>query len=122
MKKIFSHILATLIMLICFVSITHASGGGEIQATIPNPFANGIGNDLGTVLKNIIGLVVLPIGAVIAVLAFIWTGFMYVKAQGKPGEIEKANKSLLYTSVGTAILLGAWTIAELINGTVNQLK
>lgn len=91
-----------------------------IKFSFPNPFSKA-GNDLFTVMKNIVNQVILPIGGVIAVLAFIFTGFKYVMAKGKPDKIQEANRALLYTAIGTAILLGAWVIANVIGNTVNQL-
>mgnify|MGYP003394299859 FL=1 len=49
------------------------------------------------------------------------SGFMYVTAQGDETKIKTAHKSLLYTSIGTAVLLGAWTLANVICNTVNDL-
>jgi type IV secretory pathway VirB2 component (pilin) len=92
----------------------------SIKFSFPNPFAKA-GNDLFTVMKNIVNQVILPIGGVVAVLAFIFTGFKYVMAKGKPDKIQEANRAFLYTVIGTAILLGAWVIANVIGNTVNQL-
>lgn len=55
------------------------------------------------------------------VIAFIYTGFLFVKAQGKPGEIEKAQQSLLWSTVGAAILLGAWGFAQIIERTISTI-
>jgi hypothetical protein len=61
---------------------------------------------------------VIKIGIPIIALAIIYSGFLFVQARGKPGEIEKAKNSLIYTLIGAAILLGAWAIAQLISETV----
>jgi hypothetical protein len=54
-------------------------------------------------------------------LAIIYCGFLFVKAIGKPEEIKKAKDALLYTVIGAAILLGAWTIAQLISDTIIEI-
>ncbi|MFA5936896.1 MAG: hypothetical protein WC822_03390 [Candidatus Paceibacterota bacterium] len=64
---------------------------------------------------------VIKIGMPIIVLAVIYCGFLFVQAQGKPAEIEKARSSLLYTLIGAAILIGSWAIAQLIADTVKAL-
>jgi len=64
---------------------------------------------------------VIKIGMPVVVLAIIYCGFLFVQAQGKPAEIEKARRSLLYTLVGAAILIGSWAIAQLIADTVKAL-
>lgn len=52
------------------------------------------------------------------VLAFIYTGFLFVKAQGKDAEITAAKKSLRYSIIGAFILMGAWGFAQIISATV----
>lgn len=65
---------------------------------------------------------VLKIGLPIITLAIIYCGFLFVKAQGAPEEIKKAKDALMYTLIGTAILLGSWAIAKLISDTVLELS
>ncbi len=55
------------------------------------------------------------------VLAFIWSGFLFVKAQGKPAEIEAAQKAITYSVIGAFILFGAWGFAQIIGTTVSTL-
>ncbi len=91
----------------------------DIKVTIPNPFSGG--DSLFELLQTVINKIILPIGGILAVLAFIYSGFLYVTAQGNPNKISKANTSLLFTAIGTAVLLGAWVISDVICGTINQL-
>jgi hypothetical protein len=63
----------------------------------------------------------LIIGVPILVLAIIYAGFLYVKAQGNPGELEVAHRTLLYTVIGGALLLGSFVIAEAIRATVADI-
>jgi len=90
-----------------------------ITVKIDNPFK--FGGDLFSFVEALVGEVILPIGGVLCVLAFIYSGFMYVWARGNPSEIDNAHRALLYSSIGTAILLGAWVIAEALRNTLNQL-
>ena len=55
------------------------------------------------------------------VLAVIYAGFLFVKAQGNSGELEIAKNALLYTVIGGALLLGAFVIATAIKQTVNDI-
>jgi hypothetical protein len=100
------------------------SGGGNpgspsIKVELDNPFKGG--KSLFVLLKTIINDILLPIGGVLAVLAFIYTGFLYVMAQGNPTKISNAHQALLVTSIGTAILLGSWVLANVICRTIGQL-
>ncbi len=98
-----------------------STGKVQVSGHIDNPFG-GAGNDLKDLFVTILNNIVLPIGGVIAVLSFIYTGFIYVMAQGDPKEISRAHSALLYTAVGTAVLLGASVIAGVVENTINQLK
>lgn len=92
-------------------------GGGLLD----NPFG-GAGNSLKDLFVTILNNIVLPIGGVIAVLSFVYSGFLYVMAQGDEKKISTAHNALLYTAVGTAVLLGASAIAKVVENTINNLK
>ncbi len=55
------------------------------------------------------------------VLAFIYSGFLFVKAQGNVAELEKAKTAIIYSMIGAFILLGAWGFAQIIGQTVSTL-
>lgn len=116
MKKTF---LAPLLSLsIFFVMGTVSVHGFELV----NPIACGSDCTLFTLLRMIIDKIILPIGGILAVLSFIYAGFLYVTAQGNESKLATAHKALLYTSVGTAVLLGSWVIAKVIENTINSLR
>lgn len=103
-------------------------GGGStgnpplgINFKIDNPFGFRGGDSLYGLLLEIVNKIILPIGGVLCVLAFIYAGFLYVTARGDTAQIKTAHNALLYAVIGTAILLGAWVIAEAIRATVNQI-
>jgi len=56
--------------------------------------------------------IVAQIGFPIAALAIIYSGFLFVSARGNEKQLEDAKRTFLWTIIGTAILLGAWAIAE----------
>jgi len=88
-------------------------------AQIENPLKNG-NSTIPDFIKTILTGVV-EIGMPVIALAVIYSGFLFVKAQGNPEKITEAKNSLLYTLIGAALLLGAWAIAQLISNTVLAL-
>lgn len=64
---------------------------------------------------------VIQIGTPILVLAIVYTGFLFVKARGNSGDLEKAKASLWWTVIGAAIVLGAFVISSAIQATINNL-
>ena len=92
----------------------------KIETKIQNP----IGEKIDTIPKFIEEVIniVLVVGVPIVVLAIIYTGFLFVSAQGNPEKLIKAKKALLYTLIGAALLLGAFVIANAIQSTVDDIK
>lgn len=90
------------------------------QINLPNPLKNGT-NNLLDFIKVVVNNVLLPIGGVVATMYIIYSGFLFVTAQGDPKKIETAKAAFTYAVIGTAILLGAWAISEGIAATINQI-
>lgn len=79
----------------------------------------------GTTLEGLILKlfeIIMYIGVPLVAFFLIWSGFMFVSAQGNPEKLETARNRLLYTIIGAIILLGAWTISQAIKGTVEDIK
>jgi hypothetical protein len=74
-------------------------------------------NTLCKVLEGILNLIT-QIGAIIAVILIIWVGFKFITAQGNDKKLTDAKKAFVTTIIGTAVLLGASAIAQIIVKTV----
>ncbi|GEM_PF-2499767 len=87
----------------------------------------GLQNPLGDVesfpdlLEKILRGVVMPIGAVVATLAIIYSGFLFVTAQGNTEKLETARKAFFWSVVGALVLLGALAISAGIEATLQQI-
>jgi hypothetical protein len=95
------------------VTIIPCEGTGKIC----NPIKT---NDINTLVKTILDGVIRA-GIPVIALAIIYCGFLFVSAQGNSEKLTKAKNALLYTLIGSAILLGSWAIAQLISTTVSAL-
>ncbi|HAQ02880.1 TPA: hypothetical protein DEP30_02435 [Candidatus Nomurabacteria bacterium] len=125
-KYSFVFIIAfALVMPFMFVSADPNCGGKDQKPCgvqidgITNPI-QGIDN-LPQFIEWFINLVLI-VGVPLLVLAIIYAGFLYVKAQGNSEELTVAHKTLLYTVIGGALLLGAFVIANAIGKTVEDIK
>ncbi len=99
-------------MTVFFPVVTFAQ-----NVTIKNPIKSTSFIQLvKTILEGVI-----KIGIPFIALAIIYCGFLLVSAEGKPEEIKKAKSSLVYTLIGSALLLGAWTIVQILSETVRGL-
>lgn len=64
---------------------------------------------------------VVQLGAIALVLALVWTGFLFVQAQGNEEKIRSARGALMWTVIGGLLLLGAEAIAQVIRATAESL-
>ena len=84
-------------------------------------------NPLGANNPNLIALIgnllkiAAQIGGIVCVFFIIYSGFLFIKAQGEPAELTKAKSVFFWSIVGAGVLLGASVIASLIQGTVNSV-
>lgn len=63
---------------------------------------------------------------ILAVLAFIWVGFQFILAQGKPDRLKELKGWLAWIVIGVAVVIGARIMVSIIintleaTGVVNQ--
>ncbi len=116
-KNIMSAILIVFVFCLPVLSMAQAPNTGKVFTKITNPIkANNINDLIKVILEGVI-----KIGMPIVALAIIYAGFLFVTAQGKPADIEKAQSALLNAVIGAAVLFGAWSIAQIITETVKAL-
>ncbi len=72
-------------------------------------------------IKMILQNIVVPIGGLIAVMAIIYSGFLFVTAQGNTEQLSRARSAFLWAVIGGLILLGAWLLATMIESTIDQI-
>ena len=84
---------------------------------LDNPIAsNNITTFLGEVLK-----VITTLSIPVIVAFIIYAGFLFVTAGGNEGKVETAQKTIQYTLIGAAIILGARFLAEILINTAESL-
>jgi hypothetical protein len=63
----------------------------------------------------------LKLGTAVVVFMVIYSGFLFVKAQGNDSELEKAKKTFMWTVIGGVILLSARALSAVVQNTATQL-
>lgn len=92
-------------------------GNPQGPGTFTNPLkSNSIYEFLAMALKALVELLI-PI----IVLFYVISGLMFITARGNPAKLSLAKMSFLYTTIGAAVVLGAWALAEVISNTVSQV-
>jgi predicted small integral membrane protein len=61
--------------------------------------------------------VLITIAGTVAVGFFVWGGFGYITSTGHPEALDRSKKTVMYSGIGLAIVLGAFVLS----GIVSQL-
>ena len=114
-----AHIVVAAFFLVAGALIAEAQGADSTAGSGPlaNPLNFGsIPEFLAGALKAL-AMIALPI----ITLFLVISGFLFITAQGSEDKLKKAKLNFMYVIIGALLILGAWIIATLIAGTVNQL-
>jgi hypothetical protein len=89
-----------------------------IAFPVSNAFAATLTNPLHTTdVREIIGRLiqaVLGVTGAVALLVFVYGGFMYLISAGEPDRLKKGKNAILYGAYGLAIIMGAYVIVRTI--------
>ena len=96
---------------------TNPPSNNKENVTIINPIES---KTISGLFKTILEGVIKILTPVVA-LAIIYSGFLFVSAQGNSEKLGDAKRALTYTLIGAAILLGSWALAQLVFETVLAL-
>ncbi len=103
-------------------TLVFAQGGGTGGSlTVSTPLQNPIKFNTFSAFVDAVITAAVTILMPFVILAFVWSGFLFVKAQGKPEEIETAKKAIIWSVIGAFILLGSWGFAQIIGETVRSI-
>lgn len=107
-----------IVPVLLFAQTADKNSDPNININFKNPLR---ANSIQGLLLDVLSILI-QVGAIIAVLAFVYAGFKFIAARGNQDEIKKARENLWYVAIGTIILLGANIIVTIIKNTVDQLK
>ncbi len=108
-------------------NVAMAALPSDTSSTLPSDTSTTLPNYLDPKFDNICKLIsailniVAEIGAIVGALFIIWSGFLFIKAQGNPEEIKKAKRTFYTTIIGLAILLGASVITKIVFKTIQSI-
>jgi hypothetical protein len=122
MKKI--HRILFPIAMLLVLAISSAANAQSAASSVVNCPANAICNPLkATSVTDILNLIVnvaVPVGAILAVLAFIFVGFKFIAARGNSDKINEAWAWFRYIAIGVAILIGARVVIAIVIATLTS--
>jgi len=102
------------IMALFFLADIAYAQSGKLE----NPLAfNTIAEFVAGALQALV-VIALPIVGFFIVLS----GFMFISSRGDSEGLAKAKQNFVYVIIGSILILGAWALAQLIGGTIEQLR
>jgi hypothetical protein len=98
--------------------------GTDRGVSINNKLINPIGPNLDTLEDFIVKIIEIALYVIVPILSLmiIYTGFLFVSAQGNSEKLTTAKKALAFTLIGAALILGAFVITEAIKSTVEVIN
>lgn len=98
-------------------NICRAAGSAR-PLIIENPL--GVDKNIYTFVYSILDFVV-KVGTVVVIFMVIYSGFLFVKAQGDSSGISDAKNTFYWTVIGGVVLIGARALARVVCNTAASL-
>ncbi len=58
--------------------------------------------------------VMITLAGLVSVGFFVWGGFGYITSSGNPESLDRSKKTILYSAIGLAIVLGAFVLSNVV--------
>ena len=99
MKRLITIISGVLLTLLVFASPVFAASADVSK--------------IQTFIQNVIAIL-LTLSGLIATGFFVWGGVGYITSSGNPESLERSKKTILYSAIGLAIVLGAFVLSNIV--------
>ena len=67
-----------------------------------------------TFIKSVIQVLV-TIAGLVAAGFFVWGGVGYITSSGNPESLDRSKKTILYSAIGLAVVLGAFVLTNIVS-------
>ena len=114
--------LSNLFLPLLTVAATSITGL-HFQFINPLGIGDGFGTgtkDLPTLVDNVLKAAVILLGPVVTIM-LLYSGFLFVTAQGNVENLTKAKKALMYSLIGAALVLGARGLSLVVQNAIGCL-
>lgn len=113
-RLISAHVVAATAIALLSADVAFAQNQG-LQNPLSSNYSS-IPQFISGALKVMV-MVALPI----ITLFMVYSGFLFVLAQGNQEQLSKAKTNFVYVVIGAILILGAWVFASLLGGTISEL-
>lgn len=70
--------------------------------------------NIETFIKSVI-LILVKIAGLVSAGFFVWGGFGYITSSGNPEMLDRSKKTILYSAIGLAVVLGAFVLTNIVS-------
>ncbi len=70
-------------------------------------------SQIQTFITSVIQVLV-TLAGLVSVGFFVWGGFGYITSSGNPEHLDRSKKTILYSAIGLAIVLGAFVLSNIV--------
>jgi hypothetical protein len=89
---------------------TSATGGAPAPINLTNPIAaTNVPQLIGSIIKEVLGIV----GA-LALLMFVYGGFLWLTSGGSPDRIKKGKDILVWAVIGLVVIFASYTLVDFV--------
>ena len=125
MKKILGTMLVVMMSLGFAASVFAVvdTSRGTPPAQIDEKISNPLKSEFDTFPKFVAAITKTAVEILMpfVVLGFIWSGFLFVKAQGNAEGLKNAKSAIFWSIIGAFILMGAYGFASIIGETISTI-
>jgi len=108
------------IIMLTFVVVVHAQTNPCTNSST-NCFQNPTGSTTFDGFLAAAMTAMVKIAVPIITVFIVYSGFLFVTAQGNQAKLETAKRNFMYSVLGALLILAAWVLANIIGSTVTQL-
>ena len=76
--------------------------------------ATGDVTSIETFIKSVI-LILVKVAGLVSAGFFVWGGFGYITSSGNPEMLDRSKKTILYSAIGLAVVLGAFVLTNIVS-------
>lgn len=77
------------------------------------PTTSGSVTQIVSFIQSIVQVLITVAGTV-SVAFFVWGGLGYITSSGHPDSLDRSKKTILYSGIGLAIVLGAFVLSSIV--------
>lgn len=108
LKKLKTHLAVSAVLFLPVLAFA--------QIGIKNPIEANDLSDVVAIIVRAVRMVAIPF----IVLAFMWSGWKFIVAQGSPDKLSSAKKNLTYVFIGALVILSAELLAAIVANTIKN--